>query len=513
VHTGIGGDFASGISACEDLTHAIARFGRFLLVNSNDDSTSFRWSSTSEDGFDDDPASALVAHAQGAERALREADLTAEPVHHRPWPMLAAFGMGKGAASRTAVGAALCVPATWLEEGSAIAVVRFSGHSSASDAMDPAAWRVNTYESLASSALAVATVCRGCVYGQALVIRRRQGDDKEDEAPPTEPVPHRRESLPREDGKLRLMREDMHRAISAVLRPADASEGVPQPLSRREAGLEALRLVRATLSERPGVQETPSSPGDRALPEARAPKRGLLKIIVASAPQPVVVEPEGLESDRSQPNGAHSRIPVHVRAPSPVAKPTTAAQDPPEEPEPEDERTPTAFEVAVRTPDRPIRTRPPARLVARASSASSDHARGPSPLRARPGTTSTASRLIPNAHRVELALRHVCLAAPTVKDQLEEALAALSSDPKSAFCILLRNGSGTAFKGLYQFRLGDDHVEAASAAVQLVRVAGVGPAMLTGHRFKTVLKFDTAGKRFVPIFEGALTSADAVAMK
>jgi len=100
-----------------------------------------------------------------------------------------------------------------------------------------------------------------------------------------------------------------------------------------------------------------------------------------------------------------------------------------------------------------------------------------------------------------------------MRDQLEEALAALSVDPKSAYCILLRNSAGTAFKGLYQFRIVDGEEGEGSPGVSLVRVAGAGPSLLAGVRFKTVLKFDTAGKRFLPIFEGALTSADAVAMK
>lgn len=121
-------------------------------------------------------------------------------------------------------------------------------------------------------------------------------------------------------------------------------------------------------------------------------------------------------------------------------------------------------------------------------------------------------RLMANGRRVELALRHVCLAAPTVREQLEEALGVLEARGGGTFVILLRSRAGTAFKGLYQLAPAEADA-GAGAGLCLVRVAGGGPAVLQPGDARAVLKFDTAGKRFVALPTRAIDSADAIALR
>lgn len=109
-----------------------------------------------------------------------------------------------------------------------------------------------------------------------------------------------------------------------------------------------------------------------------------------------------------------------------------------------------------------------------------------------------------------LALRHVCLAAPTVSDQLEEAVAAVRAHPDAQLVILLRNRASTAFRGLYRLSLRET---AEGPSLALVRVAGGGPALLTADDARAVFKFDTAGKRFAKLPPRAVDSADAIALR
>ena len=122
------------------------------------------------------------------------------------------------------------------------------------------------------------------------------------------------------------------------------------------------------------------------------------------------------------------------------------------------------------------------------------------------------ARLIPNGRRVELALRHVCLAAPTVRDQLKEAVDVIRAGTSDAFVVLLRSRSGTAYKGLYRLQRGA-LTEMGAEALGLVRVAGGGPGTLRPDDCRAVMRFDTAGKRFAALPLKAIESADAVAMR
>jgi len=110
---------------------------------------------------------------------------------------------------------------------------------------------------------------------------------------------------------------------------------------------------------------------------------------------------------------------------------------------------------------------------------------------------------------VELALRHVCLAAPTVRDVLDEAVQAMAVGAAGSFCILLRSRSGTAFKGLYRLQYDEED----ASALCLVRVCGAGPMLLRSGDLRAAFKFDTAGKRFQPLPKRALESADAIALR
>ncbi len=138
-----------------------------------------------------------------------------------------------------------------------------------------------------------------------------------------------------------------------------------------------------------------------------------------------------------------------------------------------------------------------------------------SPLRRAAAAAAPApalARLIPNGRRVELALRHVCLAAPTVRDQLKEAVDVIRAGASDAFVVLLRSRSGTAYKGLYRLQRGA-LAELGAEALGLVRVAGGGPGLLRPDDCRAVMRFDTAGKRFAALPLKAIESADAVAMR
>lgn len=126
--------------------------------------------------------------------------------------------------------------------------------------------------------------------------------------------------------------------------------------------------------------------------------------------------------------------------------------------------------------------------------------------------TPSLARLIPNGRRVELALRHVCLAAPTVRDQLKEAVDVIRAGTGDAFVVLLRSRSGTAYKGLYRLQRGAV-AELGAESLGLVRVAGGGPGSLRPDDCRAVMRFDTAGKRFAALPLKAIESADAVAMR
>lgn len=88
-------------------------------------------------------------------------------------------------------------------------------------------------------------------------------------------------------------------------------------------------------------------------------------------------------------------------------------------------------------------------------------------------------------------------------------MAVLDAHRGCTLVILLRSKAGTAFKGLYKLAPREDE----PGALVLTRVAGAGPIVLQPADAKAVLKFDTAGKRFMRLPLRAIDSADAVALR